>query len=534
MSRSDLFDRYVSPLTPTTGTLVGELMRSGPDRQHHLIGIAQSQLKAQRATAAAIAASSAASAQVVAAEIERSSMALERSLQRLSGELIGAVGRAADQVSQAVEVLGDRLCAHLDELRWQAEQQTKYLEGIFYVLRNNRNNEARQFVEQGVHLLANGHDKEAEARFLKAFDEDPTDYQVLRNLGYLCLRKGLRSEAEKYFWRALEPPTLPAEYRAAVLWSLARIASVEDEHRRALELATKAAGISSESANIHYQLAIYNLHGERTAEAETHLAKAIKLNPIVVATASVDPELDAYRGIVSRVLEAEIDSALASESDWYDTVLRIDEILDTGSARGPDRVRSTIAGRIDALLRADDGSLTAVIERRDAFRQIADTHESVAELLAASEEHEKVSNLARVKQKELHEASRRLDILYPWTVGPFLAYLFPGAVLALFGAIQGLVSPLESPFIVLMWPLGLLASGCTAPDEGEKAAMVLTLIATLPSGWFFIARSERQREYWRVKRESEETELRKKALADEVSSLVDSVLGQVKGARGES
>jgi hypothetical protein len=116
---------WPSPFTPQA-----ELVYEGPRRQKELIAIGRQQIEVQKAAAKAIASSNIAAANIIANEISQQTSALDASLHEYSNRVSSSVMDAADQMSVAIEVLGDRLCAYLGEISWQLAQQGETLAGI--------------------------------------------------------------------------------------------------------------------------------------------------------------------------------------------------------------------------------------------------------------------------------------------------------------------------------------------------------------------------------------------------------------------
>ena len=133
-----LIVRYTSNW-PSRFDPAAELFYEGPRRQRQLIALAQQQLEAQKVAAREIASSNLASAEMIA-----------NSINQQSDALTSAIGEAASDITVAVACLGDRICASLDEIKWQLAQMGKTLDGILATLLDSRNNEAQQLVRQGV------------------------------------------------------------------------------------------------------------------------------------------------------------------------------------------------------------------------------------------------------------------------------------------------------------------------------------------------------------------------------------------------
>jgi len=181
MANAQLAGRFLADW-PAPFSPQGELVYEGPRRQRELIALGRQQIEVQKGAASAVVRSNIAAAQIIATEIGQQTAALDASLRDYSNRISSSVMDAADQISVAVEVLGDKLCAYLGEIKWQLAQQSETLTGILYTLRESRSNEARQLVEQGVRHYATEQYDRAEERFRQALQQDTTDYQVLMKL----------------------------------------------------------------------------------------------------------------------------------------------------------------------------------------------------------------------------------------------------------------------------------------------------------------------------------------------------------------
>lgn len=188
MKQTELSHRFLADW-PARHTPQAELVYGVPRRQNELIAIGRQQLEIQRSTAEEIVRSNIDAADIIAAEINQQTAALETSLQSLSDKVTSSVSDAADQVCWSIDILGARLCACLDEIKWQLAQIGTTLSGILSTLRQSRSNEARQLVEQGLRHYINGQYEQAEERFRLALIQDTTDYQVLLNLGLIAVKK---------------------------------------------------------------------------------------------------------------------------------------------------------------------------------------------------------------------------------------------------------------------------------------------------------------------------------------------------------
>ena len=201
-----------------------ELTQAGPKRQRALLTLTKQQIEAQQLAAKQIVASNIAGAEMVATEIQQQTRSLEQSLQQVGTTLTQEMSSNTEKLSYAVEQLGDRISMEMAEMRWEMAQQNQTLEKILHVLRENRSNETRQLVQQGIRLYINEQYDKAEERFKRALDYDMTDYQVLMNLAYIELHKGDLKAAYKWFKDALNlPENLNNSSKSRTLWAIARI-----------------------------------------------------------------------------------------------------------------------------------------------------------------------------------------------------------------------------------------------------------------------------------------------------------------------
>jgi tetratricopeptide (TPR) repeat protein len=195
-------------------------------------------------------------------EMQQQTSQLQSTFESVGASISDSVSSAADKVSNSIESLGNKLSIELAEVRWQMVQQNQTLEKILAVLQENRSNEARQLVSQGVRLYVNQQYDKAEERFLRALDFDMTDYQVLMNLAYIELHKENADKSMSYFQDALSLPTsLDSSSKARTLWSMARLHYVNREYQKALLYAEESLKtvykVEQENPKSIFTLAIY-------------------------------------------------------------------------------------------------------------------------------------------------------------------------------------------------------------------------------------------------------------------------------------
>jgi len=210
-----------------------------PDLVIHHIGVteelqslAKEQIKIQKTTSEDITRRNVEGAQIISSEIDQQTHELERAMERFASNVSASVLLAADQISDAVDMLGDHICADLDEIKWQLAQQNEALDQILRVLQQSRSNEANQLVQQGTRLYINGEYEDAEERFRLALELDKTDYQVLMNLGFIEIRKDNAAAAHAFFKKAFSlPGNINSVCQAKTLRAIARLYYTEQPNR---------------------------------------------------------------------------------------------------------------------------------------------------------------------------------------------------------------------------------------------------------------------------------------------------------------
>jgi tetratricopeptide (TPR) repeat protein len=292
MSRS-LMEKYTyghtRPLTALSPE--GDFFYGIPKRQKELVALTKKQIDMQQAAAQHIAASNIEAADMIVREIDRQTRSLE-----------GALGRVGDQISAAIEILGDRVCAELSEIRWELAQQRAISEQMLAVLKRPRSTEAQELIRQGLRNLINAKYPEAEDRFRRAMDLDNTDYQVLVNLSYIALHNDKAQEAINFLNDALTlPEDLDKKATADAFWSLARVYYAIEQYEQCYSYAHKSLKALEDPRRI-FQTGVYAVLCGRKDEAVHLLEDAIKKEHTIFALASAEPELDTIRSNVLSLL----------------------------------------------------------------------------------------------------------------------------------------------------------------------------------------------------------------------------------------
>lgn len=294
---------------------MGELVYEAPRRERMMIELARQQIAAQEETARKIALSNLAGAQVIVNELNQQTGILAGEIRELEERLSDDLSETTERITYAVDRLGDRICASLDEVRWQLVQQGRTLDQILRVLTESRNNEAQQLVRQGVRLCATEEYEEAEQVFREALGKDKTDYQVLMNLAFIEIHKGNAQAAFEFFRQALQRPDpnrLNDTAKARTLWATARLHYAEGQYAEALKTADRAMTLErSPKAGALFTTAVYAaLAGDRDV-CLTRIRAAIETDSALFAKVAAAPNLGRMRADVLRLLSEMAASVLA-------------------------------------------------------------------------------------------------------------------------------------------------------------------------------------------------------------------------------
>ncbi len=167
---------------------------------------------------------------------------------------------------------------------------------------------AQSALERGQLLLADGSAAEAEAEFVRAVAQSPSDAQAWRLLGLARVSGNRLLEAEPALLRACtleKPPVDSCYYLARNRHALAQY----EPAREAFDLALAAAP----SARVHRAAGLNYLALGRDAEAEQHLLRAVAMGPSGMDDARVD--LGAFLFRQGRLPEAAAVLTQAARSD---------------------------------------------------------------------------------------------------------------------------------------------------------------------------------------------------------------------------
>ena len=130
-------------------------------------------------------------------------------------------------------------------------------------------------LKQGEALFAEGNIEEAEKYFSSLLENDPTNAEILNNLGVIHHTRGNVQEAEGYFLKALEA-------KEDYLDSLLNLADLYQNDKRWKEAALhleKCIAIDDQAPNPFHQLGTVCLEMGDTEKARIALKKSLELNP---------------------------------------------------------------------------------------------------------------------------------------------------------------------------------------------------------------------------------------------------------------
>ncbi|MCI0562982.1 MAG: hypothetical protein MN733_31280, partial [Nitrososphaera sp.] len=137
-----------------------------------------------------------------------------------------------------------------------------------------------------------------------ALKVDPTDYQVLMNLGFIEIHKNNAAAAHGLFKKALyRPANVDSVYKARTLFAIARLHYAEQVYKNASSHAEQALKLNAvnDAADI-FRAGVYAALAAETSLAIKRIEEAIILNPALFAIAAVEPDLQPIRKDVLALL----------------------------------------------------------------------------------------------------------------------------------------------------------------------------------------------------------------------------------------
>ncbi len=130
-------------------------------------------------------------------------------------------------------------------------------------------------LKQGEALFAEGKIEEAEKYFSRLLENDPTNTEILNNLGVIFHRQANSEKAEGYFLKAL---AIKEDYLDPLL-NLADLYQTAKRWKEAAHQLEKCIAIDDQDPNLYNQLGMIYLEMSDSPKAREFLAKSLKLNP---------------------------------------------------------------------------------------------------------------------------------------------------------------------------------------------------------------------------------------------------------------
>ena len=454
-----------------------EFLEESPKRQRALITLAKKQIDSQEEAARTIAASNIAGAQMVSAQIQQQTHQLQHAFEQVGAMLSNEIASAADQISYTVEALGATLSMELAEIQWQMAQQNKTLERILHVLQENRNNETRQLVSQGIRLYLNQQYDKAEERFRRALDYDMTDYQVLMNLAYIEIHKEHVKDAFSYFNDAISlPEQIDEQSKSRTLWAISRLHYTQKNYEKALYYADESLKLESQANARHLFLSgSYAALAGKKQIALQKIEQAIRMDASLFAIAAVEPDLEAIRQDVLTLLgslsqnllqmatnlSGEIQGLLSKveqnngHADYREWVASLRTNADTpqGLLRQP-----TYSNCVEYLRRVTPCK-NKLQKAQDIIPQIDAAQSDIDRLLTKKDEINRELSQKKYQHQTIQPQANSVGIPL-WAF--ILAYCIPPILQFTinFNYVQGVIREFGSGevvfFMLFLWPLGML------------------------------------------------------------------------------
>lgn len=448
-------------------SLPTELFAGGSVAEREMIRLGRIGVQAQLAAGEEISRSVLAGAHIVAAQTAAQTLELEASLARMERSISREIQAGTAQVVDAIHELAAQLAIDMAAIRWQLEQQTSILRGILKVLEESRPNEARQLVQQAVQHLRVGQIEKAEERLMRALEYDTTDYQVLMNLGYVCLHKddldGARSRFEEA--RTL-PRQLDDEARATAELTLARTLYLAGEYTDAAGHAAAAlAKTSDRKAAAALAAGAYACLAGDSARGLAWIREAIVHDPKLMVRALTDPDLEDYREeiheLVCRMAHETATRVRASRSKL---LKRLGRVTWEGEHSTSDELRQRVLTIVESTPTGSDDrtdSYSALVEGLDQLTRatpLVKTLEKLSGLLGDFTDTARRQKAAQEKRDRGTKGSPRVtsNHLERWLrIARF--YVLPG--LTWFVAMKT-IYPGTWLAAAIFWPVLVLAGSC--------------------------------------------------------------------------
>jgi Tfp pilus assembly protein PilF len=450
-----------------------------------MIHLARQQIEAQKTASREIAKSNLMGAQIIATEIEHQAYALDRTINQVGDKICGSITLAADQISDAIDMLGDRLCVELSEIKWQLTQQNKTLEKILEVLYQSRNNEAKQLVQQGLRHYVNDEFEEAEERLKLALSFDTTDYQVLMNLSFIEIHKENPSQAFSFFKKALSlPDSLDSVSKARTLWATARLYYAERDFNQAYTYAEEAFKHDSQNdPHVFYNLGVYAALAGKKSVALEKIEQSILIDPSYFSRCSVDPDLQTIKQDILQILSRLSTNAESKANQMVEAIKNDLSILETeGKSYSKDNFTEEIRKIVNnAVVELKNPSYSFCLRCANVMNTIQGIVSQIKNLIPLyskqskfQEDFDKKNKIySSVKQQPEPERDFPPAV---YTIMFIISYILPGYFLANGGSAEEGI-----PWLLLfvIWPLwfvlGLLGAlvGRTAMSGGGFKGLVV-------------------------------------------------------------
>jgi len=485
-----------------------EITVDSPARQRTLISLAEKQIATQERIALEIVSSNLQGSQIIADEVVKQTEILENALGRVANKISGDISAAAEKISGEIEYFGDRLCIELSEIKWELAQQSKTLEKILYTLQENRNNETRQLVRQGIRHYINEEYKDAESRFKLALNYDTTDYQVLMNLAYIEIHRDQATEAAAFFRKALTlPENLDPVSKSRTLWAIARLHYTQREYEKALACANQSIALDSptEAKKIFTSSVYAALSGKRPLALEK-IEQAIKLDSAFFTVAAIEPDLGNLRNDILKLLSKLSNDAVREFNDFSEHVKKVVSRIDKNN-KGRSEYKnflSSIQGRLNKIVSSKNSSYSDYVRSindahnfslslQKALKIIPDIDKNIDKVKELSEKKRSLLENLRNKEEKLKSTENKLkrmstrpyyELLLLIFLSPVILYFTPGIFLVNSNSAGFHADGADFILTILLWPLPFLIRLLTGP---ERSAVFYSVLGGLITGGIIIA-----------------------------------------------
>lgn len=482
------FSGWPAPLTPES-----EILFETPSRERQMIQLAKNQIINQKEIGGMIVKSNLMGANMVANEIQYQTAALEGIISKVGDQISSVIQDSAEQVCNMMDMIGNRICASLDEVRWELVQQNAISSKILSTLRESRSNEARQLVNQGVRHYINGQYDKAEERFKEALKFDTTDYQVLKNLAFIEMRKGNASLAYNFLTDALNlPDNLDVESKTETLWAMARLRYSEKKFDDALSISfTALKSRGNKTAKDFYMSGIYSVLAGKNQQGLEQIRKAIELDNGYFSIAALDPDLEVVRHDIFKVLSAlSVDSETKLKKQIADLEINIEKVNRSEESKNFNGLVRKIISVLDETKKTlTNPSYSRCLESFKKIKSIPKTFPYFDKLIKLNQEKIAAETLNKEKQAELNFAGKKKDTETPLVMAlliPFIIYIvvalgmFYYAIAEASGFFETLLMIICGAIASILWPLAAIFSDDLSytkyPVFGYALALVIISI----------------------------------------------------------